>query len=112
MGKGAWLFTAAAVLVIATAGAGITGLLVAGLILGVPYVVSCRLHPRTRHWKCRGTGSHRSPLYPWAERRCPGCVGGRQIRHGARVLGMPHARTEYKRTSAAIAKRRKDRAWR
>lgn len=112
MGKGAWTLTAAAVLVIATAGAGITGFLIAAVILGVPYAVSCRLHPRTGHGKCGGTGRHKSPLYPWAERRCPGCVGGRQIRHGTRVLGMPHSRAEHERNTAALAKRRKERSWR
>lgn len=112
MGKGAWLLTAVAVLVIATAGAGITGFLLAAVILGVPYAVSCRLHPRTRHGKCGGTGGHRSALYPWAERRCRGCIAGRQIRHGTRVLGMPHSRAEHERNTAGIAKRRQERSWR
>lgn len=113
MGKGAWTLTAAAVLIIGTAGAGITGLLIAALILGVPYAVSCRLHPRAPHRGCKGTGRHVSPLYPWATRKCKGCGGaGRQVRYGTRVLGMPHAKAEHQAGVAARAKMKAGRSWR
>jgi len=113
MGKGAWFLVSAGTLVIATAGAGITGLLLAALILGVPYLISCRLHPRTSHRACKGSGRHVSPLYPWANRRCRGCAGtGRQTRHGTRVVGMPHAVAEHKAGIAARAKMKQNRSWR
>ena len=113
MGKGAWLLTAAVVLVIATAGAGVTGFLIAALILGVPYAISCRLHPRTAHRACKGTGRHVSPLYSWANRRCQGCGGsGRKVRHGTRAFGMQHAKAEHQAGIAARAKMKAGRSWR
>jgi hypothetical protein len=113
MGKGAWVLTAAAVLVIATAGAGITGFLLAALILGVPYLVSCRLHPRTAHHACKGTGRHVSPLYPWSNRRCKGCGGaGRMVRHGSRLAGTAAVRDEHQTLAAARKKMRDEHRWR
>ena len=113
MSKGAWFFTVTGGLIIATAGAGILGFLIAALILGVPYLISCRLHPRTSHRGCKGTGRHVSPLYPWANRRCKGCGGaGRQTRHGTRVFGMPHERAEHQAGIAARAKMKENRSWR
>jgi hypothetical protein len=113
MSKPKWLLTATVGLIIATAGAGITGFLIAALVLGVPYLVSCRLHPRTSHRGCGGSGRHSSPLYPWANRRCKGCGGtGRQTRHGTRVVGMPHAKAEHRAGIAARAKMKSNRSWR
>lgn len=113
MKKTTWLILAAAVLVIATAGAGVTGFLVAVLILGVPYLISCRLHPRTAHRACKGTGRHVSPLYPWANRRCKGCGGGgRQVRHGSRWAGTAPVRAEHQGLTAARKKMRAERRWR
>jgi hypothetical protein len=110
--KSSWLILSAIVLLFLTVAHGIAGFALGAAALAVPYVIGCRLHPRTRHRACGGTGGHRSPWYPWAERRCPGCVGGRQIRHGTRVLGMPHSKAEHERNSAALAKRRQERSWR
>lgn len=113
MSKPKWLLTAAVALIIATAGAGILGFLIAALILGVPYLISCRLHLRTSHRACKGTGRHVSPLYPWATRRCKGCGGtGRKTRHGTRVVGPPHARAEHRAGIAARAKMKANRSWR
>ena len=113
MGKVAWLITSAFVLLIGTAGAGAVGFVVAGLILVVPYLVSCRLHPRTRHRGCGGTGRHASPLYPWANRRCQGCGGtGRQVRHGSRWFGTEPVRAEHRAGVAARARAKANRVWR
>lgn len=112
MRKFPWLVVAVVVLVIATAGAGITGLAIAALALGVPYLIGCVFHPRTTHRGCRGTGYHRSALYPWSTRKCRGCVGGLQVRHGARVVGLQHVKTEHARRKRTIARNRQDRTWR
>lgn len=113
MSKAAWFFTAIGVLIIGTAGAGVLGFLIAALILGVPYLVSCRLHPRTSHRSCGGSGRHVSPLYPWSTRRCQGCGGtGRKTRHGTRAFGMPHAKSEHQAGIAARAKMKANRSWR
>ena len=107
-----WLLVTAVVLLIATAGAGVTGFILAALVLGVPYLIGCVFHPRTIHRACRGTGYHRSPWYVWGTRRCRGCVGGIQVRHGARVVGLPHIRAEHASRTRQIARRRQDRTWR
>jgi hypothetical protein len=110
--RSSWLIAAAVVLLVATAGFGVVGFLLAALFLFVPYAVSLRFHPRTRHGACNGSGEHRSALYPWATRRCRGCAGGRQVRHGARVMGMPHVKAEHRRTARGLQQRSKARTWR
>ena len=113
MRKSRWLIAWIAALLIGAAGAGVAGLVVATVALGVPYLISCRFHPRTAHRACGGSGRHVSSLYPWANRRCRGCGGsGRQVRHGSRAMGMPHVKAEHTASTRAIAKRRQDRTWR
>jgi hypothetical protein len=112
MNKFPWLVVSAVVLLIATAGAGVTGFILAALALGVPYLIGCVFHPRTIHRACKGTGYHRSPWYVWGTRRCRGCVGGLQVRHGARAVGLPHVKAEHQSRTRTIARRRQDRTWR
>jgi hypothetical protein len=107
-----WLIVIAVVLLIATAGAGLTGFILAALALGVPYVLGCIFHPRTIHRGCGGRGYHRSPFYLWGTRRCRGCVNGIQVRHGARAVGLPHIRAEHQQRTRTIAKNRQNRTWR
>lgn len=112
MRKFPWLVVAAVVLLIATAGAGITGFLVGAVIVGVPYLIGCVFHPRTTHRACGGKGYHRSPFYLWGTRKCRGCVGGLQVRHGARAVGLPHIKAEHAARTRAIARNRQNRTWR
>jgi hypothetical protein len=107
-----WLLLSAGILFVATAGAGPLGFVVAAAALGIPYLIGCMLHPRTIHGGCEGRGFHRSAMYPWASRRCRGCQGGLQVRHGARVIGLPHIRAEHAARTRAIAKARDERRWR
>jgi hypothetical protein len=112
VGKIRWLAVAGLVLLVAAAGAGVTGFILAGVALGVPYLLGCVFHPRTTHRACRGTGYHRSAWYPWSTRRCRGCVGGLQVRHGARAVGLPHVRQEHARRTRTIVRNRQQRTWR
>jgi hypothetical protein len=107
-----WGIAWVAGLLLATAAYGVTGFILAAVVLGVPYAIGLRLHPRTIHRACRGTGYHRSPWYVWGTRRCRGCSGGIQVRHGARAVGLPHVKAEHKSRTRQIAKRRQDRTWR
>jgi hypothetical protein len=107
-----WLVVTAAVLLLFTAAKGLGGFFLGAVIVGVPYLIGCVFHPRTIHRSCRGTGYHRSPWYVWGTRRCRGCVGGLQVRHGARAVGLPHVRAEHQQRTRTIAKRRQDRTWR
>jgi hypothetical protein len=107
-----WLVAWILVEGVAAAGAGVTGVIVGAVALGIPYALSCVFHPRTTHRACNGTGYHRSPFYLWGTRRCRGCVGGLQVRHGARAVGLPHVRQEHASRMRQIAKRRQDRTWR
>jgi hypothetical protein len=106
MSKGFWLLFAAVILLAATAVGHVVGFLLAAIVLAVPYWISLRTHPRTRHGGCRGTGEVRSKLFPWAFHKCPDCAGGRQIRHGARVFGSEVIKREH-RTGVAARKRAK-----
>lgn len=82
-------------------------------VVAVVYVVGVRLHPRTSHRGCRGTGRHVSRLFPWSVRRCRGCGGrGQVVRLGARVAGMPHERAEHTAQVNAVATARRARTWR
>jgi hypothetical protein len=110
--KTSWLIVTALVLLVFTAAHGAGGFFLGALVVGVPYLIGCVLHPRTTHRACRGTGYHRSPWYLWGTRRCRGCQGGIQVRHGARVVGLPHVREEHEARTRQIAKRRQDRTWR
>ena len=85
-----WLIAWIVVELVATAGAGARGFVFGAVVLGVPYLIGCMLHPRTIHRACGGRGYHRSPFYLWGTRKCQGCVGGLQVRHGARAVGLPH----------------------
>ena len=116
MRKLTWLVVAALALILATAGAGLLGFVVALLILGVPYAVVCRFSPRSRHVgfrSCGGTGEARSRLYPWAYHRCAGCNGtGRHIRAGARVFGPEYAKNEARRAKETRRTRSENKVWR
>ena len=113
MRKSRWLIAAAIILFVATAVSGPLGFVLGAIGLAVPYAVSCRLHPRTSHRGCGGTGRHVSPLYPWANRRCQGCAGtGRQVRHGSRAVGTAPVRAEHQAGIAARARMRQNRSWR
>lgn len=63
-------------------------------VLGVGYLISLLIHPRIRCTHCSGTGELRGRIYPWAFRRCPQCAGGRTIRRGATVVGLPHVKQQ------------------
>ena len=63
-------------------------------LLTVGYVVSVVIHPRTRCTHCGGSGELRGSIFPWTFRRCPQCAGGRTIRRGAAVIGLPHVKAQ------------------
>ena len=111
MRKAPWLIVTVVVLVVATAG-----------------LVSTASSSAASPWACRtwlaacftlarsieawGKGYHRSPIYLWGTRRCRGCVGGLQVRHGARVVGLPHIKAEHEVRTRTIKKNRRARTWR
>jgi hypothetical protein len=102
------------ILIVGFAVAGILGLIVAALGLGIAYISSLRLHPRMRHGRCNGTGEVRGSVFTWAHRRCPGrvCQGGRQIRWGAGLWGADHIRGERARVVQAKTAAREGNRWR
>jgi hypothetical protein len=114
--KTSWLLLAGIVILLATAGGGFEGFLIAAALLGVPYLVVCALAPRTRHtgWGgCGGSGEARSKLYPWAFHRCKRCGGsGRQVRMGARMVGPEHVKAEHRRQQAGRKARNEQGTWR
>jgi hypothetical protein len=116
--KGWYLIVSVVALVVATVARGFTGFVVAAVVVGVPYYVSLRLHPRTRHiglfglWGCGGTGEERGSLLRWGHRRCPGCDSGRIIRTGAGYLGSQQIQDQYRRRKAARKKAKTEHRWR
>ena len=94
--KSRWLILWIVALVIGTAGAGVAGFTVVTVVLGVPYVLTSVLTPRTIHRSCAGGGDHRSVPFPWATCRCRGCVGGPQAGTGHALSGC---RTSARSTS-------------
>ena len=115
MKKTAFPWAIAVILIVAWAGWHLVGLVLAGLGLGVVYLSSIRFHPRIRHtgWRgCGGSGEHRSALFPWTFRKCPGCNGGRLIRLGAGHMGADHIKAEYERTKQARKQARDGHVWR
>jgi hypothetical protein len=60
----------------------------------VGYVISVVIHPRARCTHCSGTGELRGSVFSWGFRRCPQCAGGRIVRRGAGVVGLPQAREQ------------------
>ena len=112
MSKARFPWILAGILIIAWAGWHALGLVLAGAGCAVVYLSSLRLHPRTRHGRCSGTGEHRSPLFPWVFRKCGRCSGGRIIRWGAGRWGSPAVQAERTRTRAALAAARKEHRWR
>jgi hypothetical protein len=114
--KGAWVIVTAVALFLGAVAKGAEGFVVAALILAVPYMIICRLAPRSRHigWGgCNGTGEARSKLFPWAYHRCEGCNGtGRHIRLGARYVGPEHAKKEWKASKATQKWRHGQHTWR
>lgn len=112
MGKGRWLLLAAAAIGIPLLAHRGTFAVVAALVLWSAYYISLRVHPRTRHRRCGGTGEHRGSLFAWGHRRCPGCAGGRSIRYGAVWLGSPAIRSQHRRQAAARRRARENRTWR
>lgn len=112
MSKSRWLGLTAVVLLVGAAARGAEGFLLGAVIVGVPYVLSCLLNPRTIHRACEGRGYHRGTWFPWATRKCRGCQGGVQVRHGSRAVGLPHVRAEHAARARAIGKNRQNRTWR
>jgi hypothetical protein len=114
--KGSWLLLTGVILLLAIAGGGFEGFLLAAALLGIPYLAVCVFSPRTRHTgfgACNGSGEARSRLYPWAYHRCRGCGGtGRQVRIGARMVGPEHVKAEHQRQKAAQKARKRDHSWR
>ena len=102
----------AGILIVAWAGWHAAGLALAGAGCAIVYGSSLRLHPRTRHGRCGGTGEHRSRLFPWVFRKCGRCASGRIIRWGAGQWGSPPIQAERRRTRAALAAARRDHRWR
>ena len=115
MTKGQAAITAVIVLLVATAAGHLLGFLLGLLIVGVPYAISIRLHPRTRHlgWRsCKGSGEHRGAILKWGHRRCPKCDGGRLVRAGNTVFGSPRMRREYWGRKEARKTAKKEHRWR
>lgn len=111
MRKTGWLILSAVVLLLAVAAHSAAGFLIGAVILA-GYVLGCVFHPRTIHRSCGGKGYHRSAFFPWATRKCRGCVGGLQVRHGARAVGLQHIKAEHARRTRIIAAGKKNRTWR
>ena len=80
-------------LIVAIVGQSLALAAVWGIVM-LGYVISLVIHPRIRCLHCSGTGELRGRLYPWAFRRCPRCAGGRTIRRGATVIGLPHVKAQ------------------
>src|SRR5579859_685958 len=107
-----WSITWAVGLIVGYAWHGIVGLIVAALVLFVPYFLSCRFNPRARHGSCHGTGEVRSKIMPWSFHKCSGCSGGRHIRHGARILGSAAAKAEHEKAVTGRKTAREQNRWR
>jgi hypothetical protein len=90
----------------------VAGLILASAGLSAAYLASLRLHPRTRHRRCGGTGEVRGAVFTWTHRKCPRCSGGRLVRWGAGQWGSGPARSEYARAKEARAKAREEHRWR
>jgi hypothetical protein len=105
-----WLL--AGILFLGWAAGHIAGLALTALGLSVVYGASLRLHPRIRHRKCKGSGEHHSPLFPWTHRRCGRCAGGRIVRWGAGNWGTEAIRREHRTAVASRAAAKRDRTWR
>ena len=103
------------ILVLGIAVAGLLGLILAALGLGIAYAFSLRVHPRMRHTGfrgCDGTGEHRGAVFTWVHRRCGRCQGGRIIRFGAGHWGAGHIQGEYTRAKAAKTAAKENDRWR
>ena len=85
-----WFIGLAVVAVVAHSAA--LGLIWAVLAAG--YLISLPLHSRIRCTHCGGTGQKNGWIFRWAFRTCSACAGGRTIRQGARVVGLPHIRQQ------------------
>jgi hypothetical protein len=99
MKKGTFAIIVAVVLAVALFGNHAAGIIGLG-ILGAGYWLSLKVHPRTRHGRCGGTGEHR------------GAIGGRMIRAGAGTFGTGPVRDEYTRRRQARRAARDRGAWR
>jgi hypothetical protein len=71
------------------------------LIVMAGYAVSVLIHPRARCTHCGGTGELKGSVMTWTFRRCPKCQGGRIIRRGAGVIGLPHVRQQARQQQQA-----------
>lgn len=100
------------ILIVGFALGSLLGLILAAVILFVIYIASLRLHPRTRHRACGGTGEHHSALFPWTHRKCGGCQGGRVIRWGAGRWGADHIQNEHRTTKEAREAAKSNGTWR
>jgi hypothetical protein len=102
----------AGILIVAWAGWHAAGLILAVTGCAVVYGSSLRLHPRMRHGRCKGTGEHRSRLFPWVFRKCGRCSGGRIIRWGAGQWGSDHVQAERQRARQQLGAARREHRWR
>ena len=112
MGKGRWLLLTAAAVGLPAAAHRADLAVLAAVVVGLSYLVSCRVHPRTRHRRCRGTGEHRGLLFTWGHRRCPRCRNGRIIRRGAAWFGTATIQAEHRRELADRSRSRANHTWR
>lgn len=112
MTKGTFFVVTVATLLVAYAGWHATGAILAALVLFGAYFLSVRIHPRTRHGRCGGTGEHHGVLLAWGHRKCPGCDGGRMVRWGAGQFGSEAARNEYTIRRQARQTARERHTWR
>jgi hypothetical protein len=90
----------------------ILGLVLAATGLLIAYLASLRLHPRTRHGRCNGSGEHHGAVFTWVHRKCPGCNGGRVVRWGAARFGAGHIQAEASRARQARTAARDGNRWR
>ncbi len=62
-------------------------LIIIGIIAGLGYYASLRIHPLTKCKLCNGGGRHFGSVYGYAQRRCRKCGGsGRKDRLGVRLF--------------------------
>ena len=112
MSKPSFPWILAGILILSWAAWGTLGLVLAAAGCAAAYLSSVRLSPRTRHWRCKGTGEKRGLLFTWVFRKCGRCSSGRVIRWGAGQWVSPAIQAERTRTRAQLAAARRGRRWR
>jgi hypothetical protein len=112
MGRRGWLLLTVAAVGLPVAAHRPDLAVLAAVVIGLAYLVAVRVHPRTRHRRCRGTGEHRGLLFTWGHRRCPRCRSGRIIRRGAAWFGTAAIQAEHRREVAEHRRARANHTWR